>query len=972
MEQQENDDGYLGNEVGSNDFMEAEAQEKEDIMKNAMENRSEAVEAIEQASVTVNTPCRGGQAEELWDLFKKATAPTASTSASTSAKKSVGRAEIVDLLAAIPSDLPYSDWYRVAAALKNEDLFFEVFDEWSKTCPEKYDAEACKKTWDSVGGPDHPEITVKTLYYLRAKYGKPAIPPPSAPLACPGTDEELQEQSKTFLALLFAEDENVELVVTLQTRPGIIAPWPEALKELQKRPVNNGAWFTINPVKLPLRGKAASNEDIGAFRYALVEADEGTLEEQWAAFTSLPVIPPVKAVVWSGGKSAHFIVEVDAPDPDEYKKRVESLYDYCRLQGVKVDAANKNPSRLTRLPGVRRGNDAQYLLAEAFGSPDWKTFAAQIAPKVIDRRALTSPINGQNGGRPQLDTKAYADQFMAELEGRGGKLIFWKNDSYLYERGRWNKMPSKELDGSLSRFLQEACPTGFRISKSLVTDVRTCLEANYVRISKCPEAPFLIKEEVCMPDCMIFQNVAVRLKDLEPHLLAECPVIKKSSNLFGEDDVTYDFDPRATCPEWEKAVEAWFPDEADQKMLQGIFAYIIGRSTSLNCCFFFVGEAGTGKSTVLKVLRALVGEKRCSAVALEQLRGRFNTARLAASFLNTQEEMPTGGALRGQNSVESLLKTATDGGTVQIELKGVDPVDGRISARFVFCGNELPKFADPTDGLWDRLVLLEFSQRIRWTQNDRKEYADILKQELPGIFNWAVEGLKDLRGCKRFPVSDHSKALLDDLRKRCDLEGSFAREMFTQAMGHETPLKNVMAAYDEYVQTYNGMQKAQEAVKAALQRVFPYVKFKRARVFPWGEVPVVVNLMFRDDEDEFPLYPGFLQQGESPIAPEPEQKTAEAAEKAPSMDCEERPLPEKGSLLDSFEPEQKAEPTEEVCQSADGDVPDLFRWAEERLRKTTAPEKKAAGGEGLALPEEDQGLGIPTAPSLKFTRGKRR
>jgi len=842
--------------------------------------------------------------------------------------------DVQAVLKEIPSDLPYSDWYRVAAALKNEELPFEVFDEWSKTCPEKYDAEVCKRTWDSVGGPDPPEITVRTLYFLREKFGKPAIPAPSTPLACPETDEELLAQREALLALLFAEDENVELDVTrpgtdkTPDRPGIIGPWPEALKELQKRPVNNGTWFTINPVKLPLRGKAASNEDIGAFRYALVEADEGTLEEQWSTMTSLPVIPPIKAAVWSGGRSIHFIVEVDAPDPDEYKKRVEGLFDYCRLQSVKVDPNNKNPARLSRLPGVKRGDGTQYILAEAFGSPDWKTFAAQIAPKVIDRRAVTSPVNGQKGGRPQLDSPVLASEYMAQLAQRGSRLLYWGGDFYLYDKDHWSLVPVSELDAKLSAFLQ-ASTQGARIGKSTVLDLRTCLMGYHVSSLECPELPYLIEEKECIPDCMIFANVAVRIKDLMSHTLEDCPVIAKGSNLFGEDDVDYNFDPHATCPKWEKAVEAWFPDEADQKMLQSIFAYIISRSTSLNCCFFFVGEAGTGKSTVLKVLRALVGEKRCSAVALEQLRGRFNTARLAASFLNTQEEMLTGGALRGQNSVESLLKTATDGGTVQIERKGIDPVDGRIRARFVFCGNELPKFADHTDGLWDRLVLLQFSQRVRWTQNDRKEYADILKQELPGIFNWAARGMKELANCKRFPVSDHSKALLDDLRKRCDLEGSFAREKFIRAMWRQIPVRQIMSAYDEYVQAYNGVPKSLDAVKAALQRVYPDIKFERARIYPMSQTAVVVNLMFRNEEDVFPLYPGMPPQGGLESI-ESIEKTESATKKSSFMDCEERDLPAMRSSLDSSE-----------------------------------PEKKAAGGEGLTLTKADDDLGL-FQPELWF------
>lgn len=54
---------------------------------------------------------------------------------------------------------------------------------------------------------------------------------------------------------------------------------------------------------------------------------------------------PIACLVYSGGKSLHAIVRVDAPNYEEYRKRVDFLYEVCDKNGLKVDRQNRNPSR---------------------------------------------------------------------------------------------------------------------------------------------------------------------------------------------------------------------------------------------------------------------------------------------------------------------------------------------------------------------------------------------------------------------------------------------------------------------------------------------------------------------------------------------------------------------------------------------------------------------------------------------------
>ena len=133
-----------------------------------------------------------------------------------------------------------------------------------------------------------------------------------------------------------------------------------------------GAWCSLNPVfaQSELKGKASGDDDVTDYRYALVECDEMTKEEQWRFLHCYHL--PIQSVVWSGGKSLHAIVRIKADNNKlVYKERVDRLYAYLECLGVPIDKANRNPSRLTRLPGFQRSDDMQYYVAYQMGPESW-------------------------------------------------------------------------------------------------------------------------------------------------------------------------------------------------------------------------------------------------------------------------------------------------------------------------------------------------------------------------------------------------------------------------------------------------------------------------------------------------------------------------------------------------------------------------------------------------------------------------
>lgn len=192
-------------------------------------------------------------------------------------------------------------------------------------------------------------------------------------------------QLREYLTALFEPDEHVAYCTDPFERDGHFIPtqgiYHKTVSEILKSLAKNsrigfeeavgtpnekcGAWIVINPVD----GKGRKDENVTDFRYALIESDTKPVDEQVAIYKKLEL--PCVCIVHSGGKSAHAIVRVNAPTIEEYRKRVNFLYEVCANNGLPVDKQNRNPSRYSRMPGVQRGDRKQFIIERNCGKSSW-------------------------------------------------------------------------------------------------------------------------------------------------------------------------------------------------------------------------------------------------------------------------------------------------------------------------------------------------------------------------------------------------------------------------------------------------------------------------------------------------------------------------------------------------------------------------------------------------------------------------
>ena len=355
-----------------------------------------------------------------------------------------------------PSELSYQEWTNVGMALKHEGYEASDWDSWSAQDSERYKRGECFTKWNSFNETAGDIVTGGTIFDYAKKGG--FVPPKKIDPnegVLDWEDEigniidkdsidsiELHEPNDSnwnpanelirYLTTLFDTDEYVGFVVSsIENEKGKYIPGNRGNFRMTAGQIVEGlhscngdigavigdynqaagAWIRFNP----LNGEGVRNTDIASFKYALVESDSLDIGKQLSIIHQLEL--PVAAVVYSGSKSIHAIVKVDASDNKEYRERVSYLYKICDKNGLEVDSQNKNPSRLSRMPGCIRGDHKQFIIETNTGKEtwsDWVEWVESMNDDLPDEENLADVL---------FNLPDYAEELIEGILRQGHKML---------------------------------------------------------------------------------------------------------------------------------------------------------------------------------------------------------------------------------------------------------------------------------------------------------------------------------------------------------------------------------------------------------------------------------------------------------------------------------------------------------------------------------------------------------------------
>ena len=208
--------------------------------------------------------------------------------------------------------------------------------------------------------------------------------------------------------------------------------------------------------------------------------------------------------------------------------------------------------------------------------------------------------------------------------------------------------------------------------------------------------------------------------------------------------VPFAFDPNSPAPaKWLAFLdELWDGDTESIAVLQEMFGYLVSGDTSQQKMFLLVGPKRGGKGTIARVLTRMLGRQNVAGPTLASLGSNFGLQDLIGKPVAIISD-----ARIGQKSDASLIAErllSVSGEDLQnVDRKYLPPWSGYLPTRFVVLTNELPRFTDSSGALASRFIVLMLHKSFLGRENPA--LTQELCEELPGIFNWALDGLQRLR-----------------------------------------------------------------------------------------------------------------------------------------------------------------------------------------------------------------------------------
>ena len=254
---------------------------------------------------------------------------------------------------------------------------------------------------------------------------------------------------------------------------------------------------------------------------------------------------------------------------------------------------------------------------------------------------------------------------------------------------------------------------------------------------------------------------------LEPH----------QRGLMLTNQLEFEYDPAATCPTWERFIKTSMTDElgavdwSSIYLLQEAIAYSMTARTDLKSSFWLVGKPDSGKSTLISVLRGLMGSLHATIDLNQLAANRFMLANIVGKRVVTFTEADA------TAFIPDALYKAMVGGTDEIfvDVKNKPGISFVPICKFWWAMNGAPRFNDRSGATLNRLRVILFDRSIPPDQRI-VGLSDLLMKERAGIFNWAIVGYRRLMEQGGFTSPLRSEKWREQYALENDTERMYANE----------------------------------------------------------------------------------------------------------------------------------------------------------------------------------------------------
>ncbi|MEV2236682.1 phage/plasmid primase, P4 family [Micromonospora sp. NPDC049891] len=419
----------------------------------------------------------------------------------------------------------------------------------------------------------------------------------------------------------------------------------------------------------------------------------------------------------------------DAPEDEKMNRardvirRVSALPAAARLEWR--DAIRKVLPKLTKLDFdtiVREERKAQKEKAKAAAAERHRQEAAErVDAAMASGRLLPSPADPMAVARALTEHLPHTDDTP--------HLAWWRGDFYRWCDSRWDIQRDATIDQWLYLQTENAVyDNGDDVKRWAPTTGKIANLRDAIG-SAVLARPWEEDDERCV--AVTNGVVAPSTRRLEPH----------SPRRFNLTSLPFAYDPRATCPRWLAFLAQVLPDDGEaRQFLQEWTGYLISGRTDLQKMAHLYGARRSGKGTIARITEALLGPDAVAAPSLSSLAGTFGEQPLIGKSLAVLSDVNWN--FREVGEAVEVLKKISGEDSRDVNRKNRETWHGKLGVRFMIIGNDEPKFNDASGALAGRMIHIRF--RTSFYGKEDPNLTRNLMEELPGILNWALDGLDRL------------------------------------------------------------------------------------------------------------------------------------------------------------------------------------------------------------------------------------
>ena len=263
------------------------------------------------------------------------------------------------------------------------------------------------------------------------------------------------------------------------------------------------------------------------------------------------------------------------------------------------------------------------------------------------------------------------------------------------------------------------------------------------------------------------------------------------------------FDPVAVCPKFDEFMQRIMPDPEVRKFLQVAVGYTITGLVDEERLFLCHGKGANGKSVFANIIAALMGESTTGfSITVDPLtfvkgsragESERNVVSLIGKRLCLVNEIPQGSVWD-----DGKVKLLTSREQIAARHLYAENVNFWPSHTMWVRANSLPGAHDASDGFWRRVVPVPFTTQIPEAERIGDLDRQIMREELPGVLNWALAGAREYLATGRLVVPKSLSRLTAQYRESCDVFGQWLDDCVIPAEGARLPSSDAYRAYKAF------------------------------------------------------------------------------------------------------------------------------------------------------------------------------